>query len=172
MKTCIVFGCNYRIFSHGFCKIHQSLRIDKKWYDKHPPDFTSYYAMRNSDPEYEIIHKITKHYSIKKITSKKLKEKQKLHKEDKLFYEEVWNERPHVCIKCLATLEDILNWSWMHHILFKGSRPYKHLRHEKRNVIILCQSCHGEAHYANPPEYFKILVKETYQYFQSINLLS
>jgi hypothetical protein len=63
---------------------------------------------------------------------------------DFLFYMEIWNERPHVCSNpdCNKPLGNQFSSIYMDHILEKGDKRYKHLRHEKQNICILCWDCH------------------------------
>ena len=122
------------------------------------------------DPKPDPIPK-KEYKGINKISLKKSKEKEEIHGLDDTFYKEIWSERPHKCKMCNVPLGFTLHWNFMHHILEKGRRVYEHLRHEKENIIVVCQNCHDIFHSANPPEEYKKIVKDTYQYFQRINKL-
>lgn len=84
---------------------------------------------------------------IKKIN--KFSEKMKvMHEKDALFYEEIWNERPHYCVNCKSflghtfKLEDgkLINLFRYAHIIPKSIYPF--LRHYKGNLMLLCLRCH------------------------------
>lgn len=112
-----------------------------------------------------------KDYRIRKITPKKKKEKEELHFEDKIFYDHIWRERKHVCEMCNKELGFQLYWNYMHHILEKGRRAYAHLRHERLNIIVVCQNCHDMFHSANLPNDFTQIIIEAIQIFKSKELL-
>ena len=70
-------------------------------------------------------------------------DKKKLFEQDKLFYIGIWKERPHFCECCGARLGDEPRTYFFDHILEKAKRLYKHLRHEKLNIWLLCLNCHS-----------------------------
>ena len=109
--------------------------------------------------------------SIKKISAKRQALRNDLHTQDKAFYEEIWSERCHTCTMCNASLYEPL-MTYFHHILEKGKRIFKHLRHEKDNVIIVCQDCHDVFHSANKPDRFNKFIHHTFCLFQQKGLLS
>ncbi len=76
--------------------------------------------------------------------------------EDQKFYTDIWTKRffehvPHryfykkvsqpICEVCGDPLPDEPNLMNFHHILEK--RNYPHLRHDERNIAILCPECHN-----------------------------
>lgn len=114
-KLCTVENCNLPRWSKGYCKNHQSLRVDKK-------------------PK-----------SIKKRTEKaqiKIDLKKTLYPTDMAFYLGIWLKRPHVCYNCNKSLGDKPSTYNFDHILEKGNSRYAHLRHEERNICLLCLDCH------------------------------
>lgn len=68
-----------------------------------------------------------------------LKSKRKKTGEAELF-QEVWDEREHVCINCKLELGDEMRTFYFSHIKGKGSHP--ELRLLKENIQILCFECH------------------------------
>jgi hypothetical protein len=72
----------------------------------------------------------------------KEKSKPKKHKktgELDLFIE-IWNERPHYCVKCSKWLGNSLKPVFFSHIKSKGAYP--ELRLTKTNIELLCMDCH------------------------------
>lgn len=72
---------------------------------------------------------------------------------------EIWRERRHVCqnLGCGAELKTFKPICF-HHLKTKGAHPA--LRLVKRNIALLCENCHTEAHRKGNrvltlPEYFK-----------------
>lgn len=97
---------------------------------------------------------------IKKISDKqrvKIEEKKALLEKDKEFYLSVWRHRfmyygsvtqewnyfthPR-CEVCEKTLPFEPNLTYFHHILEK--RNYPELRHEQKNIAIVCPECHNK----------------------------
>jgi len=142
MKKCKSEGCNNPAFSHLYCRYHQHLRTDEKWVSK-------------------------KTTSVSPQTRQARKE---LHEKDMEFYMSLWDKRLHVCSMC-DDLIPFFSFNFFHHILEKGRRLYKHLRHEPDNVIIVCQSCHDKFHYANPPAVMKKVIIFTYSLFKTRGML-
>jgi len=62
-------------------------------------------------------------------------------KKDEAFYNEIWNERPHVCEECGIHLGDYSQKIFFSHIISKGS--HQELRHNKLNINVLCGICHS-----------------------------
>ena len=70
-----------------------------------------------------------------------------LHKEDTIFYEEIWNSRKHFCENCGKFLGNnfrnkegrIIVYRYAH-IIPKSVYPY--LRHYDKNIMLLCLNCH------------------------------
>lgn len=83
---------------------------------------------------------------IKKFSDKKIFQ----HKQDEIFYKEIWKERPHKCINCGKFLgHDFYNKEGFPinlyryaHIIPKSIYPY--LRHYKGNIMLLCLECHSK----------------------------
>ena len=108
---------------------------------------------------------------IRKITPEKKQEKDEIHQLDEIFYRtKVWNERPHQCEICGKKLT-FFSFSWFHHLLRKGEAAFAHLRHQEKNIIMVCQLHHDMFHWAYPPLTFVYRVNAAYKYFQSIKLL-
>jgi hypothetical protein len=101
--------------------------------------------------------KLQKPKTIKKMSEKqifKMTLKKQVLEEDIKFYEEIWNERtwrddspgwlpdsPPQCEVCLRSLGHVPNIIYFHHILEK--RNYPSLRHVKKNIAIVCPTCHS-----------------------------
>ena len=56
------------------------------------------------------------------------------------MFEEIWNERPHICVDCNKVLGDVARVHYFSHIKPKGKYP--ELRLKKNNIDILCFDCH------------------------------
>ena len=80
-------------------------------------------------------------YILKRSPIKPSKRRAKSIKNDNAFYEEVWNSKPHCCEECHKSLP-VFNKSYISHIISKGSNVA--FRHDKRNINILCFSCHQQ----------------------------
>lgn len=61
--------------------------------------------------------------------------------EDKVFYQRVWDKRPHVCQVCGKHLGSEMSTFFMDHGLEKA--VYPDLRHEEENIILVCIEHHG-----------------------------
>ena len=59
------------------------------------------------------------------------------------MFQEIWNERNHICESCGASLYEF-GHELFHHI--KGKGKYPELRLEKSNIKILCFDCHYKIH--------------------------
>ncbi len=58
------------------------------------------------------------------------------------LFQEIWEERPHICDMCGKTIPEPLSWCFPH-ILPKGKYPA--LRYNKRNIGLVCSiECHAE----------------------------
>lgn len=84
------------------------------------------------------------------FTRKNLKYDTFLIKQDRELYMEIWNERLHVCYSCGTSIIEPKTYNF-HHLLEKGKERYKHLRHEKDNIMILCANCHCSTTNGFPP---------------------
>lgn len=71
-----------------------------------------------------------------------LKQKKKTKKAtgEKSLFLEIWNERPHNCVKCGIFLGYEPKVYYFSHIKSKGSHP--ELRLDKSNIELLCFDCH------------------------------
>lgn len=56
------------------------------------------------------------------------------------LFEEIWKERPHVCVKCGKLLGDEPRAIFFSHIKSRGSHP--ELKMDKNNIELLCSACH------------------------------
>lgn len=69
-------------------------------------------------------------------------------KDDQNFYQEIWDERDHGCMECIALnpdedsnhLGDVPNKWYFAHVLSK--QAYPKFRHNKKNIIIMCPDHH------------------------------
>ena len=73
---------------------------------------------------------------------------------DERFYQEIWDERPHYCEECGKFLGDELQKVFFSHILTKGAHP--ELRHEKRNINVLCSEHHSAWEFSGKRNQMKI----------------
>lgn len=177
------------VFSHLYCRFHQEHREDEKWlsrkrmiietknttiikewFEKALPNREDRDAFKKHHDAFE--NKLLYGKPIRKISPKKATEKRLQHAQDELFYNDFWNQYPyHNCSICGTYLGEIMNRSFMHHVLFKGERQFKHLRHEQKNILLVCQCHHDEAHWANPPQWAKDIWINVYKYFQEKGML-
>jgi 5-methylcytosine-specific restriction endonuclease McrA len=72
------------------------------------------------------------------------KEKQTLIASDMVLYLEIWSERPHICYECEVSLGNEAMMQFFHHLLIKSGQRYGHLRHERKNIVLLCWACHDK----------------------------
>ncbi len=56
------------------------------------------------------------------------------------LFTEIWQERPHVCVKCGKSLGDEPKAIFFSHIRSRGARP--DLKLDKNNIELLCSACH------------------------------
>jgi hypothetical protein len=117
------------------------------------------YKMREFRPDPKPIkkEKVTDKNYWSKIRLKSAKKKgiakQDTNTLDEIFYNEIWQSKPHICIECRKELTvscetDDSDFTfqirfYMHHILCK--RKYSQFRHDERNIAMLCYTCHGKA---------------------------
>lgn len=120
-KQCKAEGCSYNVFGKGYCVKHQYLRTDKK-----PKPLAK----------------------ISKKGETKLKEKAITRFNDKKFFEEIWNERPHFCENCNAYLGDEPLSIFFDHLLEKSTFPA--LRYIKENIMLLCWQDHADKTNGHP----------------------
>lgn len=58
-----------------------------------------------------------------------------------LMFKEIWEEREHTCVSCLASLGDEAKAHYFSHIIKKGAN--NSLRLEKKNIMLECLECHA-----------------------------
>jgi 5-methylcytosine-specific restriction endonuclease McrA len=80
--------------------------------------------------------------------SKKYKEKQAerdvLREADQMFYEGIWNSRPHFCFESGAYLGEEPASYMFHHVLEKSKYPQ--FRHCDWNIVVLSWEKHNQVH--------------------------
>ena len=130
-KTCKYPECANPVFSHLYCKWHQTARGDSSYLKKQ-----SERSVKARNP-------------IKAVSKHKAKEIVDLKRSDEAFYQEVWDNRCRVCENCGAGLGNEPNMTLFHHLMPKAKYPQ--LRHVEENIALLCFSCHSEVHSAKPP---------------------
>lgn len=64
---------------------------------------------------------------------------------DDEFYQEIWNERPHMCFETYQNLPSEPLTLYFHHILPKAKYPQ--YRHEKWNIVILHPDAHSQVEF-------------------------
>ena len=151
MKTCqaVEHGepCTYPVWGKGFCKFHQHLRTDKK-------------------PK-----------AICKMTAHKARQQKESISHDKAFYMTIWESRKHQCLECLATRSErsflgnephTYNFD---HVLEKGESRFAHLRHEERNIQLICMTHHSSKTSGFLSSFQKLLRTSTIRHFEEIGLL-
>jgi len=77
---------------------------------------------------------------------------------DTAFYQEIWDEREHYCVECVAKLGRVdaafLGRDWIRanfaHILGKGAHP--RFRLVKENIVLLCYSHHSQLDFGKKKE--------------------
>lgn len=120
MKKCKAEGCNYNVFSHGYCQRHGHLRTDDK-------------AMG-------LKNVVSKTYNIPKT---KIKAKFKAPSGQLDLFKTMWSEMPHVSELSGDKLM-MFDVNCFHHILTKGAYP-KFLLF-KPNIILLTRNEHRMIH--------------------------
>lgn len=95
----------------------------------------------------------------KAIQTKKKKYNPKLKVKDHEFYNEIWNERPHVCGNCGHFLGQEPRTIYFDHILEKSKYP--EYRHTKENIWLLCWDCHTNKTNGIYSDTMKSVIKET-----------
>ena len=99
------------------------------------------------------------------IKKKNLKYDSFLVEKDRKFYMKVWNERSHECYSCHTPIYEPRTYNF-HHLLEKGKDKYKHLRHEKDNIMILCGNCHCSTTNGFPPPEVLIQTQIAFKQFE------
>lgn len=72
---------------------------------------------------------------------------QEAREEDKKLNEGIWAERKHECFEDGTPLRGNPLPIWFSHVHSKGARP--DLRHNPRNIVLHCMSCHHEWEFGN-----------------------
>lgn len=114
-NPCTVEGCSNPRFAKGYCKLHQSLRTDKK-----PKG----------------IRRISEKGKIKKELKKELVQN------DMSFYFTIWQNRPHICYETGKNLGVKPLITMFHHVLPKQSYP--EFRHCEWNIVLLHPDVHNQ----------------------------
>jgi 5-methylcytosine-specific restriction endonuclease McrA len=91
-------------------------------------------------------------------TVEQLQEQSEQHEKDWVFYNEVWNEREHVCQSCDKRLYGELKNYYIEHLIEKS--PYPEFRYVKENIAIVCDVCHTRKTNGNPTERHKVLIEQ------------
>lgn len=97
-----------------------------------------------------------KRTALKRVSAKKreeIREKKELIEEDHRFYQEIWEERPHVCQNCGIELPEEPLTLYFDHILEK--EKHTEFRHFKGNIMILCPTCHDNKGRANTSKFME-----------------
>lgn len=141
MRTCRIENCYFPVFSKGYCKFHQ-------------------YKKGISSAKSKTIG----------LKPTKVKYDKELVKQDREFYMEIWKERFHVCYSCGAAIYKPRTYNF-HHLLEKGVERYAHLRHEKKNIMILCGDCHASTTNGFPSLQVQRATQEAKEYFEEKNLI-
>ena len=84
---------------------------------------------------------------------KKPKPKKRKATGEKIIFEEIWNERNHICINCKVHLGNEAKTFYFSHILPKGRFPQ--LRLIKSNIQLLCYDCHYAHDFKEKKDYQK-----------------
>lgn len=140
MKTCSHKGCTYPVFGGGMCTWHQSYRTDRK-------------------------RSTLKRTPIPQISPKKrlkIPEEKALSEKDKLFFAEIWQERPHNCFETGKYLGEEPLSLFFHHVLKRRGR-YARFRWAKWNIVLLNWQSHSNENYMKAipkvKEYHDYLIK-------------
>ena len=99
----------------------------------------------------------------KKPTAEKKQQSEEQRERDKVFYTDIWKERPHRCVVCNAALGSEMKTIYMDHLLEKSTHP--HLRYESENIAIVCLNCHESKTNGFPKEKHLKLIEEAKEKF-------
>lgn len=110
--------CTRPVFGGNFCSWHQFARTDKK-------------------------PKATKKVSTRQ--KKKLAAKAVVSAQDRLFWVEIWDERPHVDFETGAFLGNEPLTLFFHHVLAKRPTAFPQYRFCKWNIILVSWETHSKA---------------------------
>lgn len=106
---------------------------------------------------------------LKKTVLKKQSEKKKevkkdlnLVEKDREFYMNIWNKRKRKCEVCGVPFftEEPRTYNF-DHLLEKSKYP--HLRHEEKNIALVCFFCHGKKTDGHPDERHIELINKAYK---------
>lgn len=98
---------------------------------------------------------------------KKIQKDKDQRTKDLLFYQEIWNERPHICQSCDKYIHGELLTIYIEHVLEKGVERFKHLRYNKNNIQIICSECHNCKSNGFPTEKYKLIIEDTMNKFNN-----
>ena len=129
MKICLFDGCTNPVYSHLFCKYHQSKRTDRKAMEArnktvHPRSPIKPYKHTDSDR------------SGLKTTKNSLCFSWGFRSQSEMF-KQIWIDRPRICIFTGANLDLVpkYQWSWIFmHVLRKGSYPM--FKYNPDNIVL------------------------------------
>lgn len=85
-------------------------------------------------------------------------QQQARYEKDIAFYQQIWNENPHICRQCGNYLGDTLSIAFMDHMCEKAKHP--ELRYEKENIFICCIDCHYKRTNGFPGDKHKEAIKQ------------
>jgi len=100
---------------------------------------------------------------VRKKSLEEIQENKELRSEDLRVYNEVWNERSHICVSCGIGLGNELKTYHIEHCLPKS--VYPQYRHDKRNLFLICLDCHTLKENSFPTEKYAQIIKETKELF-------
>jgi 5-methylcytosine-specific restriction endonuclease McrA len=150
MKECKAEGCNNKVFSHLYCKVHQYLREDDKWLTSKARAKGNYNKQRDVAYDYKFdssvlnndnkkVYKDTKKKRKSPVSSNRLPERgyKVLYT---TFFDIVKDDYP-LCENkgCNRRMVDV------HHLDNKGIGGSKEKDYIE-NLMGLCRECHNKAH--------------------------
>lgn len=77
---------------------------------------------------------------------------------DWVFYNKIWDTRPHVCQVCDRRLPNELSKMYMDHAIEKSAHP--ELRHIEENIIVVCVQCHHLKSNGFPHPRHQVLIEQ------------
>ena len=134
MKICLFENCNRFVFSNDYCMVHQYMRTDDKWLNKHsfkPVELRSFKKNTNVPPKQNNSFKTQLQHSFGFTTQKEM-------------FDFVWQTREHKCQISGSNLDLVpeSKFFWMFaHILAKKNYPFFKLNAD--NILLV----HPDVHY-------------------------
>lgn len=125
-KECSQEGCSKPIFASKLCRMHQHLRTDLK---------SLGLAKKGIRKQSKVM--------IDKIPVKKIESHKQM-----LFFQEIFDERPHICGNCGCPLGDEARSYHFDHLLEKENYPK--LKYVKENILLVCLGCHSDKTLGHP----------------------